>query len=294
MTFKPHNYLFLIQLLLLPFISISAQGTLDISKKIDSKILHQEEAFSIYLPEHYNDSNTYPTLYLLHGYGGNENSWIEGDIHKTLDSLILHKQLPEVIVVFPNGHNSYFMNDYSKSYLYEDYFIEEFMPFIDSNYNTSTIQSKIAIAGLSMGGFGATLLPIKHPSKFGTSISLSGAVRTQEEFIDLSPVKYHGYFARIYGDSLIGADRITRHWKANSPYTLISDTNLQAISNINWYIDCGMHDFLFKANQSLHRLFLDKDIPHEYHMRQGEHNWEYWETGIIYGLVYWGKILKDL
>lgn len=280
-------------LLLLLSALLSAQSKVELSKTIQSNILQQNERYSTYLPNGYSDTTNYPTLYLFHGYGGNENSWLkQGKLHGIIDSLINVKQIPPIIVICPNARNSYFINDYKGVYRFEDYFIQELIPYINTNYNTSKNKPETAIAGLSMGGFGATVLAIKHPTTFGTSVNLSGAVRTQQDFIDLSPAKYFRYFAPIYGDSLLGKERITQHWKNNSPYTLIDSSNSSSYSETNWYIDCGMYDFLFYSNQSLHHLFLKNNIPHEYHMRIGKHEWQYWESGIIKALIYWGDLLK--
>ena len=278
------------------FYSLSGQGTLELSKTISSNFLNQDEKYSVYLPENYNNNNNngdYPILYLLHGYGGDENSWIKrAKINLILDSLIREAALPEVIVIFPNARNSYYINDYKNQYPFEDYFISEFVFFIDSAYTTSKNKLKRAIAGLSMGGFGATILPLKHPDLFGTSINLSGAVRTPEQFKALSPIKYHTYFAPLYGDSLKGYDRITAHWKENSPYYLVDSSNTEKLRTINWYIDCGMQDFLFPANNSLHDLCTEQNILHEYHTQPGNHSWKYWRKGIIQALIYWGNILE--
>jgi len=272
---------------------LTGQSSVIESLSVESEIIGHPEKYSIYLPDEYNTEKEYPVIFLLHGFGGNENSFLKSvNLPATLDSLIHCQALPPVIVIFPNGNNSYFMNDYNGLYKFEDYFITEFLPTMDSTYPISTQQNMRAIGGISMGGFGAVLLPIKHPKLFGTSINLSGAVRTQQEFINMNTVKYHKNFAPLYGPNLLGKERITAHWLANSPYSIIDSTYDSTLKKINWYFDCGNDDFLFSANKKLHKLYLKFDIEHEYHVRSGNHSWNYWHESIILALTYWGEYIK--
>ena len=109
----------------------------------------------------------------------------------------------------------------------------------------------------------------------------------------MTPVRYHGYFSPIFGDSLYGMDRITPHWKANSIYYLMDSSNSHLFHSTNWYFDCGTEDFLFPSNLAMHNFFNDLGIPHEFHYRHGQHNWEYWHKSFILAMVYWGRILKE-
>ncbi len=268
------------------------QGKVLLSKELTSKILGQKMYYSIYLPPSYflNTKNRYPVLYLLHGFDGDETSWIRrSNVDHLADSLINSKNITPFIIVMPDVSNSYCINNYNNTFSYEDFFVSELIPYINSNYRTYPNQENEAIGGLSMGGFGALLIPIKHPGLFGVSISLSAAVRTPEIFMQLPQANYEKKFASIYGDSLKGADRITEHWKNNSPYYLIDSSNADTLKRINWYIDCGMQDFLFSSNDAFHDLLMKYNIHHEFHMRVGEHNWNYWRDGFINSMVYLGK-----
>ncbi len=225
-------------------------------------------------------------------YGGNETSWVrDSHIQLLMDSLISNKIIRPFILVMPNGQNSYFINNYNNSFPYEDFFINELVPFIDSTYRTLPERNFRGIAGLSMGGYGAIILPVKHPDIFGYSVALSAALRTDETFIKVSKKKYSINFAKLYGDSLNGQQRITRHWKENSPFYLVNKQTANDLKKIQWYINCGMQDFLLPGNESFHRLLLDLNIPHEYHMCIGIHNLHYWDMEIPYGLEFFSSHL---
>lgn len=258
------------------------------SLKYNSEELNRVVNYSVYLPPSYkqNPNKTNEVFFLLHGYGGDENIWINRcRLQNLLDSLIDTKSIPELVIVMPDGDNTYYINDYKGLNNYEYFFITEFVPFIKNQYSADT-NDKPSICGLSMGGFGAVILTVKHPELFSTTISLSGAVRTPEIFSNVNQTKYDSYFGPLYGAGLIGEERITDHWKKNSPYFLIDSTKAEQLKKIDWYIDCGMQDFLFPSNEAFHKLLLKYNIPHEYHMRIGEHNWEYWERGLILALQY--------
>jgi S-formylglutathione hydrolase FrmB len=167
-----------------------------------------------------------------------------------------------------------------------DFFIREFVPAIDSIYRTKTTKANRTLMGISMGGFGSIILALKYPQHFGSVVCLSAAVRNEEIFKDLPQARYNNYFGKVFGFDLADDDRITDHWRANSPY-YITDTNIISLARLqNWYIDCGLDDFLLQANEAFHQWLILNKIPHEYHVRPGEHNWAYWYRSTVNGLIY--------
>ncbi len=251
--------------------------------KVDSEILGRSMHYSIILPESYFDTETpFPVLYLFHGYGGDGRSWINRlDIQVLIDSLQSLHKIKELIYVFPSIGNSYGINNYDSTNQIEDYIYLEFIPSIDSTYNTIPDKDGRYIGGLSMGGFASLILSFKHPDLFATCYALSAAVRNEDVFKALPQSKYEIYFGDVYGHDLYPEERINKHWQENSPYYIIDSTNLDDVKSVYWYIDCGMDDFLFESNQIFHRYLLDLAIPHEYHARPGGHNWPYWKKSII-------------
>lgn len=280
-------------LLLFTFLSHSnAQSKVKQSQVVESTILAREIKYSVYLPPAYAKSSSaqFKIMYLLHGFDGNENSWIRRcNLQFLMDSLISVHTGIEYIIIMPDADNSYYINDYQGNNKYEDFFIEEFMPHVHEKYKTDSLHLPV-ICGLSMGGYGATILPVKHPERFSASINLSGSVRTSKIFARINQAKYNNYFGEIYGQNLVGIGRITEHWKQNSPYFLIDSTLAKKLKSINWYIDCGMQDDLFSSNKALHELLLSFEIPHEYHMRIGGHEWSYWRQGLINALLYLSQL----
>jgi enterochelin esterase-like enzyme len=260
---------------------------------IQSKILDREVKYSVMLPASYHTFNKdYPVIYLLHGFGGNQESWLNRcNIAQLVDSLLYLGDIGEFIYVMPDAGNSYYINSYDNSNRYYDFFIEEFVPTIDSLFHTQNRKNSRILMGLSMGGYGSIILALKNPELFGMVIALSPSVRNQEMFENLAQEKYDNFFGPVYGPGLTGDNRITSHWKKNSPYFLVDSSTAESYSGINWYIDCGLYDDFLPASEAFHQLLLQYRIPHEFHIRPGEHNWAYWHDSTINGLVYLNRKL---
>lgn len=142
-----------------------------------------EQPVVIYLPPSYDKdpAKRYPTIYLLHGYMGRPQEWInqgyEGMfLQPEMDTLIANAKTSEMIVVAPNGRNAYLGSFYTNSIVtgnWEDHITCDVVSFIDSRYRTLARSSSRGIAGHSMGGYGAFMLAMKHPDLFGAVFSLS-------------------------------------------------------------------------------------------------------------------------
>lgn len=260
-------------LLLLPAISASAGTVKNLS--MPSTILGEDKTYTIYLPDGYEDSgSSYPVLYLLHGAWGNDRDWTEkGSADEIADLAIRNSQATPMIIVMPDArgtdpnfagpHMGYFNQD---GWNYEDFFYQEFIPYIENNYRVAAGKKNRAIAGLSMGGGGSVAYGQNYPDYWGSVCSLSGAV---------------GNFA-----SADNADGLEVSRKGMSRYDQVrfvenaTPEQLEALKTIRWYVDCGDDDFLADSNVALYTAMKHKGIPLEYRMRDGAHNWTYWRTAL--------------
>lgn len=109
----------------------------------------------IYTPPGYSEAQQYPTLYLLHGIGGNENEWYSGggNPHHILDNLLAENKIKPMVVVLPKAGNA---NDFASFGAFEAILLDDLIPYIEANYSVIKTREARAIAGLSMGG-GQTL-----------------------------------------------------------------------------------------------------------------------------------------
>jgi S-formylglutathione hydrolase FrmB len=277
------RYFALLVTFLLPAILYAQQGLLKESIKVKSSTLGKEVEYSIYLPADYDRSNRrYPVLYLLHGYTDDETGWTQfGEAQVIGDRLIQNGEAAPMIIVMPDGGVSWYINSYDSKTKYEDFFVKEFIPYIDATYRTRTTKQYRAIAGLSMGGYGTLLMATKHPELFAAAAPLSAGVFTDEEIINAEERTWNVVLGELYGKKdLTGKDRLTEHYYKNSILKIIETGNADEMKKVRYYIDCGDKDFLIKGNMALHGVMIDKKIPHEFRVREGVHNWTYWRTAL--------------
>lgn len=271
-------------LLIVSFAGYAQQGTLKESLKIKSTTLGKDVEYSIYLPADYDKTNrAYPVLYLLHGYTDDETGWTQfGQTPEIADKAINSGEAPSMIIVMPDAGVSWYMNTFDGKTKFEDFFIKEFIPYIESNYRIRAKKEFRAVAGLSMGGLGTLLYATKHPEMFVAAAPLSAAVWTDEEIASNSTdnARWNAVFGDLYGKDLSGKSRLTDHYYKNAPIKIVENANNDDIKKVKFYIDCGDDDFLIKGNMALHAMMIDKKIPHEFRVRDGSHNWTYWRTAL--------------
>ncbi len=254
---------------------------------MESSILKGKVNFTVYLPPNYDKSTQkYPVLYLLHGHSDNEITWIQrGEIQSTLDRAIADRVVSPMIVIMPDAKVTWYINDYTGKTRYEDMIFNEFIPFIDKNYRTRTERAYRAIAGLSMGGYGSLIWSLHHPDVIGSCAAYSSGIFEDEDLMNLDTERYNNYYKGLYGSGT-QENRITEHWKKNSVIELMSTLPKEHIGMVKFYIDCGDDDSWSKGNSLLHIVMIDRNIYHEYRVKDGSHNWIYWRTNIIEGLIF--------
>ena len=188
----------------------------------------------------------------------------------------------------PNADSSWYINSYDGKENYEDFFIKEFMPFVEKKYRIKTEKKYRGIAGLSMGGYGTLIYALKYPQLFGAAAPLSAGIFTSDELKAMPDNNYANVLARVFGSNLKGDARLTNQWYANSVLDIVAKESTDSLKRVRYWIDCGDDDFLTNANCLLHIELTNKHVPHEFRMRDGAHNWTYWRTGITDALQFIG------
>ena len=159
-----------------------------VTDSIYSKVLKAHRAYTIYLPKSYevNPEKKYPILYLLHGVMGTNEGWFRDQrAGEVLDQLIASGEACDMIVVSPNaGGNIYagVWNGYFNmpGWAYEDFFYQEFLPYIESKYRVIGDKQHRAIAGLSMGGGGTTSYAQRHSELYCAAYAMSALMNIPE------------------------------------------------------------------------------------------------------------------
>lgn len=249
-----------------------------------SKVLNRPLNYSIYLPADYTTSGRkYGTVYLLNGYGDDETKWMkDGRVDAIINELEKNGSIEPMIYIMPQGNNSYYVNRFNGTSDYMRMFTTELVPLIDSLYRTKKDKSQRAVVGYSMGGYGALILPSKNPEIFSVSVPLSMSFRTDEQYISESQNSFDTQWSPIFGGKgSSGNARLTDYFKQNSPFHFLAVDNVNVYKSVHYFIDCGDdEESLSKTNNMMHALMQSKNIPHEYRMRNGAHDWDYWSFGI--------------
>lgn len=271
--------------------SFAQKGKVIESLNFNSKIVSYPVKYSVYLPSDYQTSQrNYPVMYLLHGYSDDETGWIQfGEVNEIADKGIAEGAFPACIIIIPDGKVSWYCNSADGKDRWEDMFVKELIPYVEKEYRIRAKKEFRAIAGLSMGGYGALGLSMRNPDLFSTCVALSSGTFSDEEITTQADKQYEMFFKNIYGDNLKGEARITEAWKSNSPLHLVETVQAEKLKGIRFYIDCGDDDFLYMGNSLLHIAMRKQNIPHEYRVRNGSHEWSYWRTGIYDGLKFIGE-----
>jgi len=189
-------------------------------------------------------------------------------------------EVTDMIIAMPDGGLHWYVNSHDGKTRYEDFFIEEFIPYIEKTYRARGTKEFRAVAGLSMGGHGTLLYAMKHPQMFAAAAPLSAAAWGAEDVTSSTQEDWDRYFGFIFGEGLEGEARITDHVKDNLALYLVESRDAEDLKKVKWYIDCGDDDFLINGNMQLHRMMTQKGIPHEFRVRDGAHNWTYWRTAL--------------
>lgn len=266
----------LIVLFLTSGIILAQSGKVFDNLSMESKILKMDRKYAVYLPPDYETSQrSYPVLYLLHGATDDQTGWVQfGEVLHIADKAIREGTATAMIIIMPDadtGRMGYF-NDIDGEWNYEDFFFEEFMPYVEEQYRIKKQKRYRAIAGLSMGGGGTFMYAMRHPELFSSACPLSAYVgpltmedlenrlnRRKEKF---SNIQMQAYFER------------------HNALSLIESGTKDDLSSVRWFIDCGDDDFLYEGNSLAHIALTKKGVPHEYRVRDGAHNWTYWRDSL--------------
>lgn len=275
----PHNIFPMLKWLLLLFaLPLSAQqGYVNDNLTLESKILGGERHYAVYLPPGYEDSDrSYPVLYLLHGGGDDHSGWVQfGEVAHIADAAIRSGKATPMVIVMPDantGKRGYF-NRVGGDFRYEDFFFDEFMPEVETKYRIRREKRYRAVAGLSMGGGGTFIYALHRPDLFSSACPLSASIRPLDR-------EAMGERLRQSGDTVFTDQQLADYHARYSALELVRQGDPERIGSVRWYIDCGDDDFLYEGNSLMHILMREREIPHEYRVRDGGHTWTYWRESL--------------
>lgn len=288
-----------------------------ITTQFTSAALGVDKDVVVYLPAGYDAApeKRWPVFYYLHGLGGSETDWTKGgQLAEAADTLRL-----AAIVVMPDGDNSFYADsttavDYAaclrdgtglfiptqpkkktcvRAPRYEAYITQDLIGWVDATYRTLATREGRGIAGLSMGGFGALMLSLRHPALFAAAASHSGV----DALLYAGPIPYEagkvvletdpkrwGAGIGPFGDwfrGIFGLD--IANWRAHDPAALVGEL---APGRLALYLDCGTEDdfALHNGAQYVHDLLTARGIAHAWYLGPGRHNFDFWTARLPHSL----------
>ena len=259
---------------------VAAQSRIDCSA-LNSQILKQVVHYCVYIPTGYdagatqNPPKRYPVLYFLHGLGDNEQTLFNSGGWTLLEDLRNQHKMGDFLIVAPEGKRSFYINSADGSVRYNDFFLKEFLPHIESKYQVRPRRSGRAISGISMGGYGALRFGFAHPELFSAVSAQSAALITESPQALDSASQTGAPLAGVLG-AVFGRPINVPHWNENIPFVL-AKRNAAALRKVAIYFNCGQDDnYGFeKGAAALHDELQKEGVKHEYHAYSGDHSLTY-------------------
>jgi S-formylglutathione hydrolase FrmB len=257
-----------------------------------SRILGRTVPYCILLPPSYDADKTsrFPVLYFLHGLGDNEQMFFHSGGWDLVQDLWESKVLGEYLIVTPAGGESFFINSEDGRTRYEDFLVQEFLPFIEGHYRVRAGRASRGVDGISMGGFGALHLGFHHPELFASVSAHSAAIIEKPPAIAVADSPESGRL-RIFG-TVFGSPLDRAYFDRVSPLTLARTADL---AHVAIYFDCGAQDdYGFNVGTAvLDRALEGRHIPHEFHIYPGGHNWAYFAEHLPASFEFHSRIFAE-
>lgn len=236
--------------------------------------MEREIPYRIILPEKYEVSERkYPVIYLLHGLFGSCENWFD---LTEIEKFSIGK---DFVIVMPEGRNSWYCDSATiHRNKFESYIIDELILEIENKFKVLRCRENRAIAGLSMGGYGALKFGLKRPDLFYFVASMSGAFDAPNrsdtnEGHDWEILK--SSLSEVFGNE----NSLTR--KKNDLFCLVEKQSFDSVDSLpDIYIECGVNDGFLETNRKMVELLKNKRIRAEYREFSGGHDWQYWNRGI--------------
>lgn len=222
-----------------------------------SSALKTEVGYNICLPPEYSaqSKQRFPVVYYLHGYEGNESSYLDyakywRDASKRLG--------PSILVFINGGENSFFCDSPDGSVPGEKLVIKELIPHIDEKFRTIATRGGRSLHGYSMGGFGALKLAFKFPDLFGSVVAYGATLS------DAASFKKH--LPKVYAQ-MFGGD--ARRFAENDPFALVERSAATIREHVTVMLIVGSKDEFLERNRALRQKLQQLKIETAYEEIRG-------------------------
>jgi putative tributyrin esterase len=227
-----------------------------------SVALNREMRYRVALPASIASHQKLPVAYLLHGGGGVFRDWTNySDVTRLADA--------SLILVMPQGDDSYYVNAVGRpGNRYEDYIVQDLISDVEARFPIAQGRANRAIAGISMGGFGAIKIGLSHPDLFAFAGALSPAIDVPRRPFSIKRIQQYWAHRAIFGPW--GSDARRR----NDPFLLAR--SVDAAKAPYFFLSCGEEEGLLPANRKFAAVLAERHLQYEFHVVPGGHDWKQW------------------
>ncbi len=216
------------------------------------------------------------TLYLLHGFSGNESDW---EYNGIAEDIAFNYNLAVIMI---SGGNSFYLDRKATGCQYCTYAGEEVVNYTRKLFGLSDKKEDTLIGGLSMGGFGALHTALTYPETFGGVVALSSALIIHQiagmKSDATDEMANYEYYKEVFGD-------LTKVEESDANpevlYTRLKDSG-KAIPPV--YMAVGTEDFLYENNQVMRKFFEKNGAAFKYEEGPGIHDWKFWNNYVTRGV----------
>ncbi len=231
-----------------------------------SGALGREMPYRVFLPERIEAGQRLPVVYLLHGRGADFRDWSN-------NSDISKYALRGLILVMPEGNSSFYLNAAKiPRDKYEDYLARDLVADVEGRFPVLRGRAHRAIVGISMGGFGAVAMALRHPEMYVFAGGLSSAIDVPERQFSWKRIGQWWLFRRIFGP-MGSAERAKR-----DPFALVKSADPGVTPYL--YLTVGAQEALFEPNRRFAARLTERGVAHEFHVKPGGHDWGEWGAQI--------------
>jgi len=227
-----------------------------------SVALKRDMPYRMVLPANVSANKKLPVVYLLHGGGGNFRDWSNySDVARFAER--------GLILVMPEGYSSYFTNAAERPEdRYEDYIVKDLISDVEGKFPAAQGRANRAIVGVSMGGFGAVKLELRHPELFAFAGGLSAALDVPSRPFSMRRLEQWRRHRAIFGKWNGQAQ------KENDPLVLAQSADPARTPYL--FLTCGDQEGLLGVNRKFAALLEQRHFRYEFHTAPGDHNWTQW------------------
>jgi putative tributyrin esterase len=227
-----------------------------------SAALNRDMQYRAILPAQLALGQKFRVLYLLHGGGGGFRDWSNySDVARYAEQ--------GLILVMPEGNSSYYTNsvDHPQD-RHEDYIVHDLIADVEQRFPALSARANRAIVGVSMGGFGAVVLALKHPELFVFAGGMSSALDVPSRPFSIKRLGQWRQHSSIFAMG-------SQSRRDSDPYVLARSADPAKAPYS--FLTCGEQEGLLSADKKFAAVLQARHFQYEFHTAPGGHDWNQWD-----------------